>query len=227
MKELNIHEKLNIVQTSMKVEKGHKNNFGNYNYRNLADIFEAVKPYLAETSCTLVVTDEMVEVGGSNYIKATAVFADHEGNEIAAYGWARESVTKKGMDDSQITGAASSYARKYACNGLFAIDDTADADSMDNRDHLSQLRANTKGEVIVRTDSMVKLKRLSNSVHFKGAKTKKGLTIEAGVEQWLRELIAEGLSEERTEDKVMEKYIKLKDLEIGFKEEQENKKEAA
>jgi len=218
MKELNIHEKLNLVQTSLKVEKGHKNNFGKYNYRNLADIFEGVKPFLNETGCTLVVTDEMVEVGGSNYIKATAVFADHDGNEIKAYGWARESVNKKGMDDSQITGATSSYARKYACNGLFAIDDTADADSMDNRDHLSQLKANTKGEVKTRTNDMVKLKRLSNSVHFKGAKTKAGLTIEAGVEKWLKE-------KDRTPEEVMEKYVQLKDLEEGFK--QENKKEAA
>lgn len=217
MKDMNIHEKLNIVQTSLKVEKGHRNDFGKYNYRNLADIFQGVKKLLNETGCYLIVSDEIVNIGGSNYIKATATFGDGN-DQVHAYGYAREAVSKKGMDDSQITGATSSYARKYACNGLFAIDDTADADSMDNRNHISELRANTKGEVKTVSNEVVKLKRLSNSKWFRDHKTKKGLSINAGVDQWLAE-------KDRTDDEVVAKYAQLKVMEETIKNE--NKKEAA
>ena len=131
---MKLNEKLSLIQTKLKVGKGHRNDFGKYNYRNLADIFEGLKPLLDETGCYVTVSDEIVCVNDFNYIKATATFSD--GNDtITTEGWARESVQKKGMDDSQITGATSSYARKYALNGLFAIDDTEDADSMDNREH--------------------------------------------------------------------------------------------
>ena len=123
---------LNLIQSELKVEKAHTNNFGKYNYRNLSDILEGLKPLLEKTGTSVVISDSIECVNGFNYIKATVTLTD--GNDsISSTGWARESVTKKGMDDSQITGATSSYARKYACNGLFAIDDTADADSMDNR----------------------------------------------------------------------------------------------
>ena len=163
-KTLTVFEKLNIVQTGLKVEKGHKNNFGNYNYRNLADIFEGLKPLLNENGCHVTVSDEIVTMNGMNYIKATATFSDGI-DSISATGWAREPVQKKGMDDSQITGATSSYARKYACNGLFAIDDTKDADSMDNRNYkipnYEELQGNTNGEVKTRSDNEVKLKALS------------------------------------------------------------------
>ena len=110
------------------------NNFGKYKYRNLEDIFQGLKPLLKETACVLTVSDEIKEINGFNYICATAEIHDGE-LSCKSTGYAREAVTKKGMDDSQITGATSSYARKYALNGLFAIDDTADADSMDNREH--------------------------------------------------------------------------------------------
>ena len=123
------------------------------------------------------------------------------------------------MDDSQITGATSSYARKYACNGLFAIDDTADADSMDNRNHVSVLQENTKGTVETVPDNVVKLKRLSNSAHFKDAVTKTGKSISEGVTEWLNK-------QKRTDAEVLQKYTQLKDLEIGFKNKQ-NKKEKA
>ena len=132
MKTLN--EKLVYIQSNLKVEKGRVNNFGKYKYRNLEDIFQGLKPLLKETGCVLTVSDEIKEINGFNYICATATLRDGEKN-CTATGYAREAVTKKGMDDSQITGATSSYARKYALNGLFAIDDTADADSMDNREH--------------------------------------------------------------------------------------------
>ena len=209
--ELTIHQKLTYVQTSLKVEKGHRNNFGKYDYRNLADIFEGVKPFLGETECWLTLNDEMVSIGGSNYIKATATFGDRDGNEITNEGWARESVSKKGMDDSQITGATSSYARKYACNGLFAIDDTKDADSMDNRDHISHLNNFTKGKVVELPESVVKLKMLSNAVEFKG----KG--VETTILEWLKT--------NPSEEKIMAQYIELKDKQEGIRKANKAKKE--
>ena len=215
---MKLNEKLSLIQTKLKVGKGHRNDFGKYNYRNLADIFEGLKPLLDETGCYVTVSDEIVCVNDFNYIKATATFSD--GNDtITTEGWARESVQKKGMDDSQITGATSSYARKYACNGLFAIDDTADADSMDNRNHVSVLQENTKGTVETVPDNVVKLKRLSNSVHFKDAVTKTGKSISEGVAEWLNK-------QKRTDAEILQKYTQLKDLEIGFKNKQ-NKKEKA
>lgn len=208
---LTIHQKLNFVQTNLKVEKGHRNNFGNYNYRNLADIFEAVKPLLNETGCWLTVTDEMVNIGNSNYIKASAIFGDHDGQEIVCEGWARESVSKKGMDDSQITGSTSSYARKYACNGLFAIDDTADADTMDNRDHISELQANTKGVVKTVSEDEIKLERLCRAVEFKGT------AVQTKIKAWLKS--------EPTTEQILEKYIQLKDKQEGIRQQNKKKKE--
>lgn len=125
-----IHEKLMAIQTEIKAPKNLYNQFGKYKYRNAEGICEAVKPYLVETKCSLVLTDDVVCVGGSNYIKATARLTDLEtGEQVMVSALARESVEKKGMDDSQITGTASSYARKYALNGLFLLDDTKDADT--------------------------------------------------------------------------------------------------
>ena len=130
MNKLNIHSKLKGIQSSLKAPKGQTNKFGGYAYRSAEDILTAVKPLLDEWNCTLVITDDVVEVGGRVYVKAAAVLADTEGEyTIQANGFAREAETRKGMDDSQITGSASSYARKYALNGLFAIDDTKDADA--------------------------------------------------------------------------------------------------
>ena len=120
---------LNRIQQALKVPKGQMNTFGNYKYRSCEDILEAVKPLLEE--CTLTINDEIVLIGNRYYVKSTARLSkDLEQVEVTAY--ARESDVKKGMDESQITGSASSYARKYALNGLFAIDDTKDADTRDN-----------------------------------------------------------------------------------------------
>ena len=130
MDKLNIHSKLKGIQSSLKAPKGQTNKFGGSAYPSAEDILTAVKPLLDEGNCTLVITDDVVEVGGRVYVKAAAVLADTEGEyTIQANGFAREAETRKGMDDSQITGSASSYARKYALNGLFAIDDTKDADA--------------------------------------------------------------------------------------------------
>jgi hypothetical protein len=116
------------IQSGLKAPKNQMNNFGGYNYRSCEDIMEAVKPLLREFNVVLTVSDEMVLVGDRIYVKATATLSDGEDN-ISNSAFAREAESKKGMDESQITGAASSYARKYALNGLFAIDDTKDADT--------------------------------------------------------------------------------------------------
>jgi len=130
MEKRTIHEKLQGIQSSLKAPKGQTNKFGGYTYRSAEDILTAVKPLLAEYACTLVISDDIVGVEGRVYVKATAVLAESESDySIQVQGFAREAESRKGMDDSQITGSASSYARKYALNGLFAIDDTKDADA--------------------------------------------------------------------------------------------------
>lgn len=141
-KEQNIYEKLNHIQANLNAPKNLFNKFGNYKYRNLEGIFVGLKPLLKETGCTILVSDEIVCINEMNYIKATATLSWGV-NNISVTGWARESVSKKGMDDSQITGSTSSYARKYAMNGLFAIDDTQDADSMDNSTHTTTKKTTT------------------------------------------------------------------------------------
>ena len=133
---MNIYEKLNAIQTSLKAPKTQNNEFGGYKYRSCEDILEAVKPLLASYKAVLLLSDELIQIGERYYIKAVATFADTESPElITVTASAREELTRKGMDSSQITGATSSYARKYALSGLFAIDDTRDADTMDNRDN--------------------------------------------------------------------------------------------
>lgn len=125
-----VSEKLTKIQTKVKAPKNLYNSFGKYNYRNAEGICEAVKPYLEEQGCSLTLADDVVEVGGRVYIKATATLTDNkDGDSIQVSAMARESEDKKGMDLSQITGTASSYARKYALNGLFLLDDTKDADT--------------------------------------------------------------------------------------------------
>ncbi len=127
--EVSIHKELSRIQKELKAPKGQFNKFGNYNYRNCEDILEAVKPML--NGLVLTLSDKIEAIGGNVYVTSTAKLMDGE-NSIEVSASAREAVTKKGMDDSQITGTSSSYARKYALNGLFCIDDTKDADTMDN-----------------------------------------------------------------------------------------------
>lgn len=127
-------KRVSEVQQKLKAPKGQYNSFGGYNYRSCEDILEAVKPICAEHSMLLNLSDEIVNVGERYYIKATAKLYDLESDAvISSTALAREAQTKKGMDDSQITGTASSYARKYALNGLLNIDDTKDADTDEYR----------------------------------------------------------------------------------------------
>ena len=130
MKDKNIRQKLQGIQSSLKAPKGQTNKFGGYRYRSAEDILEALKPLLGEWGCSLVIQDEMVEVGGRVYVKASANIIDNDSESVlSTTAFAREAEVKKGMDDAQITGSASSYARKYALNGLLAIDDTKDPDA--------------------------------------------------------------------------------------------------
>lgn len=127
---LNIYGKLAAIQQELKAPKSQYNSFAKYNYRSCEDILEAVKPLCVKNKATLLLNDAVREIAGRFYVIATATLADQESDsfvEVDAY--AREPQDKKGMDDSQITGMASSYARKYALNGLFCIDDTKDADT--------------------------------------------------------------------------------------------------
>lgn len=136
--------KLLEIQHKLKAPKGQYNNFGKYKYRSCEDILEAVKPILKDVGCTLTLSDEVVLIGDRFYIKATARLTGADTNEVTT-AYAREDLDKKGMDGSQITGTASSYARKYALNGLFCIDDTKDADT-DEYANQNQRKAQTPVE---------------------------------------------------------------------------------
>lgn len=128
-------KELIAIQSELKAPKSQFNKFGGYKYRKAEDILEAVKPLLAKQKCTLIITDDVVLIGNRIYVKATATIKNEKGECETTNGWAREEETKKGMDGSQITGASSSYARKYALNGLFAIDDNADSDTTNDGQH--------------------------------------------------------------------------------------------
>lgn len=131
---MGIHEKMMHIQTTLKAPKNLYNSFGNYKYRNAEGILEAVKPLLAENKMSMYITDDMQAVGDRVYVKATVKVWDTETGEwVETSALAREALNKKGMDDSQITGTASSYARKYALNGIFLLDDTKDADTDENQ----------------------------------------------------------------------------------------------
>ena len=125
-----IYSKLQKLQSELKAPKGQYNSFGKYKYRNCEDILESLKPLLKENNCCVVLNDEICLVGERYYIKAIVTLIDSEtGEKVENTAFAREEEFKKGMDGSQVTGASSSYARKYALNGLFGIDDTKDSDT--------------------------------------------------------------------------------------------------
>lgn len=130
---MSIYEKLLSIQTELKAPKSQYNKFGGYNYRNCEDILEALKPLLKRHNATVLLTDEIENIGDRFYVRANATFIDIEsGEKVTVSALAREDLSKKGMDSSQVTGSTSSYARKYALNGLFCIDDNRDADTLNN-----------------------------------------------------------------------------------------------
>lgn len=142
-----IYGKLMMIQQELKAPKGQYNSFAKYNYRSCEDILEAVKPLCIKNNATLLLNDAVQEVSGRFYVVATATLVDTEsGDSVFVTAYAREPQDKKGMDDSQITGMASSYARKYALNGLFCIDDTKNADTDEVK--RQEQKPVKKGEVI-------------------------------------------------------------------------------
>ena len=143
---MELKEKLMHIQSELKCPKDQFNRFGKYNYRSTESILEALKPLLLKHKATLIISDEIIQVGDRYYVKATAelVDAEKETEIVVSTSYAREEETKKGMDGSQITGSASSYARKYALNGLFAIDDTKDSDATNS--HGEQVTEPIKGK---------------------------------------------------------------------------------
>lgn len=131
----NVYEKLMNIQNELKAPKSQYNEFGKYHYRSCEDILESLKPVLAKHKAAVTITDEIVLIGDRYYVKATAALIDIEkGDKVEVSAYAREDEQKKGMDLSQLTGSTSSYARKYALNGLFAIDDTKDSDATNKHD---------------------------------------------------------------------------------------------
>lgn len=149
---MNIYEKLLNIQTELKAPKNQFNKFGGFKYRSCEDILEALKPVLSKYKLAMIITDDIITVNNRNYVKATVKLFNTEKEEfIENSAIAREEESKKGMDGSQITGASSSYARKYALNGLFAIDDTKDSDSTNTYDGVEK-KTQTKKVVDSETD---------------------------------------------------------------------------
>lgn len=155
-KKLNIYEKLSNIQNELKAPKGQFNNFGKYKYRSCEDILEALKPILKKNRTSLVISDELENIGERYYIKATATIYDLDSEQtLFNTAYAREELEKKGQDGSQITGTASSYARKYALNGLFNIDDTKDADTDEYQKQTT--KTETTKKVSLATESQIKI----------------------------------------------------------------------
>lgn len=152
---MTVYEKLLKVQKELKAPKNAYNAFGKYNYRSCEDILEGLKPVLEKYKATLFITDDILFVEGRFYVKATAIFVDIESGEtISNTAYARESDDKRGMDSSQVTGATSSYARKYALNGLFLIDDTKDADTNEFTNQQNK-KASTKSKETEHTEKNI------------------------------------------------------------------------
>lgn len=144
------------IQSSLQAPKNQYNDFGNYKYRSAEDILEAAKPLLKENECTLIVSDEITQIGDRIYVKATATIKNSAGETETASAFAREAETKKGMDDSQVTGSATSYARKYALGGLFCIDDTKDADALNTtKEYTAQKKTTQKAAPPIQTSDNI------------------------------------------------------------------------
>lgn len=138
-------KELIAIQSELKAPKNQRNTFGKYNYRSAEDILEALKPMLKENGCILTISDEMVNLGNRFYVKSTVTLTNSEKETVSTTALAREEEIQKGMNSAQITGSASSYARKYALNGLFCIDDTKDPDSTNTHGKEANKEANNGG----------------------------------------------------------------------------------
>ena len=163
---MNVYEKLMTVQTKLRAPKGQYNSFGRYSYRSCEDILEALKPLLAEVGAIVNISDEVKLIGDRFYVEATAMFLDCEtGDSVVARASAREDETKKGMDLAQVTGSVSSYARKYALNGLFAIDDNKDSDATNT--HGKEIKPNMTPVSGLSEAQLKRLYAIGNKAGFK------------------------------------------------------------
>jgi len=170
---MNLYQKLLRVQTQLKAPKNQYNIFGKYYYRSCEDITEAVKPLLAEENLIMTISDELILIGDRYYVKATVTVIDGEtGEKHEVHAYAREAESKKGMDESQITGAASSYARKYALNGMFAIDDTKDSDATNTHEKDENNNQNIDKQTIAAITSFVKRDEKAKNIAVSFLKTK-------------------------------------------------------
>ena len=189
---MNIHEKLASVQSEMKAPKNLYNSFGKYSYRNAEGICEAFKPYGKKYGLSLVLSDEVMEIGGRVYVMATATLYDTESSDsIGVSAFAREAETKKGMDDAQVTGATSSYARKYALNGLFLLDDTKDPDTDEYRQQVEKGKADDNpagyppvNEMQKACEAYYKGENLKNMLAYFGADSIANLSKAALMKAW-------------------------------------------
>lgn len=145
---MKIYEQLMAIQNELKAPKNQWNDFGKYHYRSLEDITEAVKPIAAAHDCVFTMSDEIVQIGERYYVKAMATLTNKDSERVSSTAYAREALTKKGMDDSQISGTASTYARKYAAGGLFALDDTKDADTNEYHKTTTDAKAEAREALI-------------------------------------------------------------------------------
>lgn len=167
---MSIHQKLNEIQAKLTAPKNQFNSFGKYNYRSCESILEALKPHLKEHGLILTLTDDVIGVNDRVYVKATAKLTGSDGKEsIEVSAFARESLDKKGMDESQITGAASSYARKYALNGMFCIDDTKDADATNDHGKSSDKKEEDPGYKTISKDSLATLQSMLDALELSSA----------------------------------------------------------
>ena len=172
---MSVYEKLLNIQGSLKAPKGQYNGFGKYKYRSCEDVLEALKPLLVENKAVVTINDSLVQVGERYYVQAVATLTDVEdGKQVSVMAYAREALSKKGMDESQVTGATSSYARKYALNGLFAIDDSKDMDYMQGQ-YTSEEKGNTEQirQAKPKQDNKEEIKHMFNLANEAGIKPAK------------------------------------------------------
>lgn len=203
---MSVYQKLLNIQTQLKAPKSQYNSYGKYYYRNCEDILEAVKPLLKKENCTLFLTDEVETIENRFYIKVTVHFVDiDDGTTINVTAFAREEESKKGMDGSQVTGASSSYARKYALNGLFCIDDTKDSDTTNKGEDKPDEAKKEEGE---------EKKRLANAIKSIDELVKKLIEVKKVEKNVVTNVIKENFQKK---GKGIANYNAIKDLETATK----------
>lgn len=199
-----MNDKLIKIQQELKAPKNQYNSFGGYDYRSCEDILEAVKPLLAREKLLLTINDKIVKIGERYYVRATASLRDEEKNCIKSIAYAREEETKKGMDGSQITGASSSYARKYALNGLFLIDDSKDSDTTNRGEEKQE-----KSDVKLKASSSNPISAKQRGYIYSLYKEKNGEEMPEEQKEKIRKLSAKQASEliEKWKEKVEDKQL--------------------